>query len=987
MDELLVPLKTTKTQSSLGNPGETHLVDTEQRPVEAAQGEITSSIIALEILRSRPKPTDLVQVTKWLHPRNSTENGFDIHGQTLQASQIIHTLVNDVLPDYWSLLNSDESKQNRRIREAIVLIISNVSGITVLTSRLKTLIGRKEVPKENHTAGDSGQVESMASTLSVLESILKPKDIVYAIWSRLCTSSDPPRGRLLWKELVGLLGGGRVLSTVSEADAILNKSSDRIRERSWLSDGSKYCFWLGSNLHQLLVLPTVEKNDARKACVKMLERALTLGHVDQTIQGTFEGLVSGTGDLSLYTGFTQALSHSTKKIVVYSLLRLLARTHLDTSSKRTASYPDSPYTTSDVATLLSLLSRNDGDFTKLLIEWLSSDGIVQDLRIRRAIIATLAEDLDTLKSTFTGILRTFGDKLHIKHAPVLHQEGLTENLLLLVGYVYRKLPSYLAETARSSLYLNSISNRLAASSQRVSLLGMYLGTAMSKLIDPPERRMNFDSEEMTSSRGQRYLSLTEIQDSLGSMDDLKRKEVKSELSFRPAKTTASKEKNPKERNEKASEGSKIISIEEVDDQSEDEVLPMYAKPDSDASDSDDDPTVIERNKPTAPVYIDDLISGLRDTENYNRHFLALTHASPLIRRKAAFGTEVTDNSEAVANILTGLGDKWNIEDFQELRLQGMIAVLVAQPLELGQWFSKTYFNGDYSIQQRTTVLTTLGLGARELAGYGKEDMALTKSNASHNSKYATAFPSKRLPPNLHALYASGEKSAHPDIPGAKAVDTASRSLEKSILQPMALQAADALSGPNALKVRTFSSRMEVEKRRTKPIPNALAKVVADGFFFPLTGRWGMHVQGHGKNSPLLGTPLLPLFLKTLALIFHASGPSTLQLPLMTSEFLSLILSLRSHSSGSLPVMDALLFAFLTVLEVNSASDQGRRLAAENGKALLEMGEWVEGVLGAVRGDGEEEGRVKALAAGCVGRVREVVEREERVLAGELAGLM
>ena len=172
----------------------------------------------------------------------------------------------------------------------------------------------------------------------------------------------------------------------------------------------------------------------------------------------------------------------------------------------------------------------------------------------------------------------------------------------------------------------------------------------------------------------------------------------------------------------------------------------------------------------------------------------------------------------------------------------MIAVLVAKPLEMGQWFSGTYFNGDYSIQQRATVLTTLGLGARELAGYGKEDMALTKSNPQLTSKDTASFPSKQLPPKLHALYTS-EKPALPDIPSAKAVHTASRTLEQAILQPMALQAADALSGPNALKVRTFSSRMEVEKRRTKPIPNALAKVVAEGFFFPLTGRWGMHVQG------------------------------------------------------------------------------------------------------------------------------------------------
>lgn len=101
---------------------------------------------------------------------------------------------------------------------------------------------------------------------------------------------------------------------------------------------------------------------------------------------------------------------------------------------------------------------------------------------------------------------------------------------------------------------------------------------------------------------------------------------------------------------------------------------------------------------------------------------------------------MTDNAQELASILTGLQDKWDISNFEELRLQGMIAVLVAQPLEMGQWFSATYFNGDYSISQRAAVLTTLGLGARELAGYGEEDAALTKSNQD------ASFPSKKLPP-------------------------------------------------------------------------------------------------------------------------------------------------------------------------------------------------------------------------------------------------
>lgn len=226
-------------------------------------------------------------------------------------------------------------------------------------------------------------------------------------------------------------------------------------------------------------------------------------------------------------------------------------------------------------------------------------------------------------------------------------------------------------------------------------------------------------------------------------------------------------------------------------------------------------------------YIRDLLASLRDTENFDRHKLALTTASSLIRRKAAFGTEVSDNIEELATLLVGLSDKWEMKNFQQMRLQGMIAVLTAEPLKMGQWFCMTFYNGDYSMGQRASVLTSLGLGARELAGLGKEDAALTGTNASEN-----AFPSKRLPDKLHNLY--GLEAAP--------MNALSQQLERAMIQPMAVEAVDKFSGPNALKVRTFSSRMAVEKRRQKPIPNALAKVVAEGFFFPLTGRWRIHLQ-------------------------------------------------------------------------------------------------------------------------------------------------
>ena len=169
-----------------------------------------------------------------------------------------------------------------------------------------------------------------------------------------------------------------------------------------------------------------------------------------------------------------------------------------------------------------------------------------------------------------------------------------------------------------------------------------------------------------------------------------------------------------------------------------------------------------------------------------------------------------------------------MDKFQELRLQGMIAVVVAQPLKMGQWFSRTFFEGDYSMAQRASILTTLGMSARELAGFKEQDASFTGANiVSENS-----FPTKKLPNKLHEAY----------ITAASPLDRTVKKLEKLMIQPMAVEAADKLTGPNALKVRTFSSRMEVEKKRKKPIPNDLAKIVAEGFFFPLTGRWWIHLQ-------------------------------------------------------------------------------------------------------------------------------------------------
>lgn len=497
---------------------------------------------------------------------------------------------------------------------------------------------------------------------------------------------------------------------------------------------------------------------------------------------------------------------------------------------------------------------------------------------------------------------------------------------------------------------------------------MVIGEALSSLVDPEDKKMDFKMEEMSTPEAKWYKSLVTVSDSVGSFEALKSQGI-TKVAKDPKPATSQTRANPKAAQPS---GSKIISIEEMfsseEDSDNDDFTP-YAKPDSDASDSEEDPTLITRNKPTAPVYIRDLISYLRNTESYDQQKLGLQSAASLIRRKANFGTEVSAHAEELATLLVGLQDKYELDNFAEMRLQGMIAVLLAQPLRMGQWFSKTFFDGDYSLSQRASILTTLGLGARELGRFSNEDT--TNALPSPTS----SFPSKSLPAALHKVYSPTS---------TKALDNLSTQLTNTMIAPMAASLADKITGPSILKVRTFSSRMAVESKRRKPTTNALASIVSQAFLFPLTGRFFVHLRAYGSSSSqnIVFNPfLLSHFLKTLSLILHASGPNTPSLPQMTSEFWDLLLSLRTQAIWDMAVRQALLFSLLTLLEVN---EDKQHLVERHGRQLLETQEWVQSVFERM-GRGEEEENGRMLAAGVLVRIGEVVEKYQALLMGDLVG--
>lgn len=244
---------------------------------------------------------------------------------------------------------------------------------------------------------------------------------------------------------------------------------------------------------------------------------------------------------------------------------------------------------------------------------------------------------------------------------------------------------------------------------------MIVAEAISRKIDDEKTRLQFKVGDTEDPSAEAWRSLIDVDDEIFPIKDLAAGIIEETLVVRK---------------EEAGGGVGLEPAEEiVAEDDEDGDLPTYPVPESDAEDSDDDPTLISREKTPQPLflplksdsygrYIRDLLKYLQ-SDKYEKQHIALKTAPRLIRQKATFGTELTDQAGALARVLTGMQDAFEMDEFQEMRLAGLVALVACAPDVVG-YVVETYFSGDLSIQQRLVLLSALGLGARELADLDKK---------------------------------------------------------------------------------------------------------------------------------------------------------------------------------------------------------------------------------------------------------------------------
>ena len=287
------------------------------------------------------------------------------------------------------------------------------------------------------------------------------------------------------------------------------------------------------------------------------------------------------------------------------ILRIL-NTQFTASKSDLDQTPDVKMKISKAAAFLRLLSEEMDSIADILLDTLTkpeSASILLSPLLLRAIVASLLNDEERLDLVLEKSFAKFSDELFIKHGTILQQEMNAQLVLLTVGHFRRGTESLKAESlkaaVRSSDYLNGVSKHLSSSSTRSRWLGMVVATTVSGVVDTNGPKIEFDDESMSTLEAEWYKSLPTLSDepsATWTLSDLFSQDVQPS---RGPKLTASfpirKQKGKPERSKKVKSATPNV-IEVIDDD-----IVGYAKPDSDPEDEEEDPTLINREKPRPPV--------------------------------------------------------------------------------------------------------------------------------------------------------------------------------------------------------------------------------------------------------------------------------------------------------------------------------------------------------------------------------------------------
>jgi telomere length regulation protein len=279
MDSILTPVSTTYKTQGKKDDALIELVKRKEPDLQASFRATTPSE-ALEVLKHEPDHDALIQTLRFL---GNGGPDFVITSPNPIASQLVHVLVTEILPSYWSVLSAEnrsaktEQKKSKQSTELELLLrcLRSVTGLNALLLALKRNI---QISKDSKKSRSINVQEILAILLQALEALLEGSTTIERIWRDIWESSDSKAPRkATWAEFLGLVGGGKLLGSAAEAEDVVNSLGAAVGKRHWIGNGNMYGTWLAMNIRHWARNIRPESKTEWKCCAELLTKSFRLG--------------------------------------------------------------------------------------------------------------------------------------------------------------------------------------------------------------------------------------------------------------------------------------------------------------------------------------------------------------------------------------------------------------------------------------------------------------------------------------------------------------------------------------------------------------------------------------------------------------------------------------------------------------------------------------------------------------------------------------
>lgn len=575
-------------------------------------------------------------------------------------------------------------------------------------------------------------------------------------------------------------------------------------------------------------------------------------------------------------------------------------------------------------TKLEALAYILGSFHHHELDVVLVENIVETMNTNLYRLAAYRLSLDSeadTRAVTTSQLQKWGSGPAIKLESIVLQQMRTSFLILIL----KNLPQECAKLLKDPLFINAVSTRLGAFSDAVKNLALVLTNELCNTAGQEPIFKDLVSDETIPVLEPEFSSLDEAWGVFSQEAEVSDEELQL------------LETN-------------VSSLN---------VSPTTNNDDSDYSSDDDDPTVRKKTI-QKPLYIKDLLAYIsvdtNDSTAFEKRKMAFQHGPTLIRQKLRHGSELRIYTERLLTGLLAMTNIYEDANFEQARLNCMIAV-AASDISLGAILVELLGGGDYSLQQRVAILSTLSFAARELAGIDDE---FVKSSYT-----AKDFASEKLPPQLHKQLVGS------DDMGFSTLNSAHLALENDLMRERSEKAKDQIAGGKILrissKVHKTNSNLTVKARASD-----FHKFIGPKFFFPLVNLWHQ-VDGIdiGHYSPILTSH----YVRTLSLILHSAYPVATDFQDMTRELLLVIVTVIAEVQlDQIPLIESIFTGILLVLDTSDSQHLIETFANE--LQTIEM--WAATLWEKIIDE-----KVKSLGAGVLLRLHEISASYERTLMGQM----